>query len=233
MEAYKSALASVGDDFYNMNAPCWASLVSLITEEVLEDAHTSSNQYLDLFHSVGLKPTSRPMKRMARILVKASGTRPDVPFKVNSDLCAFQFKTETVVDISNIMKVIHDTVKKNNGMFFIRNSIQDPITNDYTDIIQYAFVYIPKIGYIAEIQVGHPFVMYTFSRDSLLRDLRLAGQCTKGIVDLWDNDFYDAVKQYILGKSSKTEDEIIKMWPGGTDVHMDNILKCILAKVFA
>lgn len=228
MEAYKAALAKVGDDFSNMSAPVWATLVPLITEEVVQDAHAASLLYTEAFKSKGLRPMSRPVKSIKRVQEKAKGTRPDVPFKVNSDLCAFQFEVYSVNQIPVVMKAIQDVVIEHGGKFFIRNPIQDVESNEFTDIVQYAFVYIPSFGYIAEIQVAHPFVMYTFHRDSILRDMRNAGKSTEGFVDLWDDNFYSDAKNYLLGKSTQTVDQLVAILPE-SDAFKSNLRETVKA----
>lgn len=223
--AYKNTLADVcATSFGDLVAKEWQSLVPLIDEHVLMDAHNAGTIYSELFSECGLTPIQRPLKTMERIAIKASVNRPDVPFKTNSDLCGFRFETTDVYHIKPIMRTIQEAVLNAGGMFFIRNSIESP-TGKVTDIIQYAFAYVSDIGYIAEIQVGHPFAMYTFTRDSLLRDMRLAGQSTTGLVDLWDNDFYGTVKDKIL--NSSTEVDVFSLWQ--SDIEPMSIgLQCIL-----
>ena len=233
MDKYKSTLMNVvGDNFSDMTDPVWQTLTPLITTGVLEDAHASGQLYAAAFKQQGLTPILRPLKTIERVELKAKNTRPDVPFKVNSDLCAFRFETYSINEISSILQTVSDIVTvEHQGRFFIRNPIQDTSNNEFTDIIQYAFAYVPEFGYISEIQAGHPFAMYTFNRDSMLRDMRNASLSTDGIVDLWDNDFYDHVKNYILGKSTKTIDELYKLWPGGETISMDDDLKFILSNL--
>lgn len=62
------------------------------------------------------------------------------------------------------------------------------------DIVAVMYVYLPDIGYIAELQLGHPFCFYVFRIDSKLRDIRNGDQYT---IDLWDHDFYNTIKAEI------------------------------------
>lgn len=235
VQIYKQALSKViyEDNVFhgNYTSPAWKQLVPLITDDVLVDAHNSQKQYEKLLS--GFDIVSRPMKTMDRIKVKSQGTRDDVPFKVNSDLCAIQIPTYDIYKIRNIMKSISQIVMEEQGSFHIRNSIEDTNGN-IQDIIQYAFVYVPSIGYIIEIQVGHPFAMYTFKVDSKIRDLRLTGGSTDGIVDLWDNGFYDFVKSSILNVSicrKMTMDDFVNVYPTKEEMKNDKELMAILHKV--
>lgn len=231
---YKTTLATTiyqHNGLGNFTSPAWKELVPLISSEVLTDAHNSYRQYEDLFY--GLHEVSRPLKTMKRINIKSQSTREDVPFKVNSDLCAVQFRTYDIKSIKSIMTELQRRIIAEEGIFQIRNSIEDA-NNNFTDIIQYAFAYVPSIGYIIEIQVGHPFAMYTFKVDSLIRDKRIDGISLEGIVDLWDNGFYDYVKSAILSNEmckSITMDDFIKVYPLKEDIKNDVELMKILHKV--
>lgn len=211
-EQYKEALAKVcSAHFGDLNHSEWKTIVPLINTEVLQDAHKAGTMYGDLLTVSDFEVVERPCKSMTRIIRKASIPRDDIPFKVNSDLCAFQVITRDVKKIKIIMDTIQNNVQKAGGMFFIRNSIEDSHSK-LNDIIQYAFAYVPTIGYIAEIQVGHPFAMYTFKRDSIIRDMRDANQSTENIVDLWDNNLYSVVKAKILQPTKVYDINIMSLW---------------------
>jgi hypothetical protein len=234
---YKNKLADivVNGSFTNLVADEWKDLVPLINQDVLDAAHQSAEQYRKVFNISMCQ--SRPVKTMKRITIKASATRPDVPFKVNSDLVGFRFPLNDIKDIKRVMNTLRERVTaEEGGVFFIRNSIEDD-TGVLTDIIQYAFAYIPQLGYVVEIQVGHPFAMYTFSVDSLIRDKRLLGESTEDIVDLWDDDFYSFVKELVLKHShSITMSDVLAKWPGKdgqvpdqelTDILVDVVARCV------
>lgn len=211
-QQYKTSLAEVcSAHFGDLNASDWKTLVPLICEDVLKDAHDKAIMYHGLLTVPDFELIQRPCKRMTRIVKKASIPRVDIPFKVNSDLCAFQIPTTDLTNIDTIMETIEKNIKEAGGMFFIRNSIKNSDGN-FADIIQFAFAYVPAIGYIAEIQVGHPFAMYTFKRDSLIRDMRDANLSTDNIVDLWDNDLYSRVKAKILEPGSGDVLDIMSLW---------------------
>jgi hypothetical protein len=224
---YRTTLASIcNTSFGNLVAEEWLKLVPLINEEVLQEAYQAGTVYSELFSKQGLKPFQRPKKKMSRITIKSSVKRPDVPFKTNSDLCAFRFVTYDVSKIKQTMSLIEDSIKQAGGLFFIRNSIETD--GKLNDIVQFAFVFMPEIGYIAEIQVGHPFAMCTFHRDSAIRDKKIAGESTDDIVDLWDNNFYGHVKAKILDPSLDLD--VLTFWPSKT-VPIDEELKSILARI--
>jgi hypothetical protein len=231
---YKDALSKViyqHNVFQEYTSPEWKTLVPMISEELLLDAHSSQKQYEDML--CGFDPIPRPIKTMNRINIKSQGTRDDVPFKVNSDLCAVQIPTYDIYNIKHIMKDIRHIVLEEGGLFHIRNSIEDTNGN-MQDIIQYAFAYLPSIGYIIEIQVGHPFAMYTFKVDSIIRDKRLEGSSTSDIVDLWDNGFYSFVKSVILNNNigrKVTEDDFIQIYPTKEEFKNDTVLMNILHKI--
>lgn len=211
-EQYKEALAKVCQlHFGDLNATAWNGLVPLISEEVLQNAHESAALYKNIITVPGTQLNMRPCKTMKRLLKKASIVRQGVPFKVNSDLCAVQLVTEDIHTIKSVMQTIEANVGKAGGVFFIRNSIEDD-NGTLLDIIQYAFAYVPAIGYIVEIQVGHPFAMYTFKRDSLIRDMRDANESTEKIVDLWDNNLYGLIKAKILQPAEGDDINVMSLW---------------------
>ena len=67
----------------------------------------------------------------------------------------------------------------------------------FTDITQYLYVFIEKVGYPIEVQIGHEFASHTFKIDSALRDNPNCGK-----VDLWSKNFYGDVKNLILAKAN-------------------------------
>jgi hypothetical protein len=125
---------------------------------------------------------SRSAKKISRIHIKKTGSQPDIAYKVNSDFSAFRIQVEPA-QIAHTMKLVQEVTERAGGRLFIRN----PIEKDgvLQDIVQYAFAYIPEIGYVTEFQVGHPFASYTFTLDSLIRDRKLAKQPFDDVVDLW------------------------------------------------
>lgn len=231
VHAYKQLLSSAvfeKEAFQDVNHPVWKELVSLITGEVLSCAHEASAMYVKLFD--GFPVQSRPLKTMSRILVKSQATRPDVPFKVNSDLSAVRIPTYNIHEIKTIMLELQKRITNAGGSFYIRNAIEDS-EGKPADIVQYAFAFVPVIGYVVEIQVGHPFAIHTFTIDSIIRDKRLNGESLDGIVDLWDNDFYTFVKSVIISGTHTSIDDFIKQYPLGDKLQDDTVLVEILQNI--
>jgi hypothetical protein len=100
-------------------------------------------------------------------------------------------------------------IKEGNQFYLLRNS--DNIDSKYKDIVVYAFGYHPNYKYIMEFQIGHEFASYVFARDSYLRDNKNAE-----LVDLWKNNFYEKVKNKILGIDTKVNlfDELNNLYNG-------------------
>lgn len=144
---------------------------------------------------------------MKRIEIKKLGTQADISFKVNSDFCAFRIPSEPN-NIKNVVEKIQEITIKNNGIFFIRNSIEN--NGQINDIVQYVFVYIPEFKYIIEFQIGHCFAFYTFTQDSLIRDLKSENKPINDCIDLWFHEentpwtdcFYMKMKNKILNFDS-------------------------------
>lgn len=165
-----------------MRDPIWKELTPLITQEVLDDAYAFLPKIKELFIDLNLLPRSN--KTMKRIEIKKLGTQVDISFKVNSDFCAFRIPSEPK-SIKDVVEKIQEITMKNNGFSFIRNSIEE--NGKVNDIVQFVFVYIPKFKYIIEFQVGHFFAFYTFTQDSLIRDLKNEGKPITDCIDLWSH----------------------------------------------
>lgn len=188
---YKNFLNEIIQDngLNNLEHKSWNKLFEHITQDVLNDAHSKSDEVINLYKP--LKIISRKCKKIERIRDKNKEQKYCKSFKVNSDFLAFRVKVSEITNIPAVTDYIVKTTKKHGGISFIRNGIIDEVSN-MTDIIQYVFIYIPSIGYIMEFQIGHPFAMYVFTNDSLIRDGNTS------VVDLWDNNFYTNVVKYIL-----------------------------------
>jgi len=87
-----------------------------------------------------------------------------------------------------LVKILWLIIKKN-----------DP-KSKYKDIVSFSYGYHPKYKYIIEFQIGHPFAFYVFTRDSYLRDNK-----NSDLVDLWDNNFYQKVKNKLLGNNTDVD----------------------------
>lgn len=195
---YKKALESaVNNDLGRWDAPSWRELYPLITKQVLEDAFTQAPIVKKLLTSLKLHVISRPQKSIKRVLKKQEGQRPGIGFKVNSDFAAFRVFLKDVNQIDSVIDEIASEVTSRGGKAHIRGKIRDG-EGKLNDVVNYIYIYLPEVGYIAEIQVGHEFAAFTFERDSYLRD---HPEDRKNLIDLWDNDFYSTVKTAILAKA--------------------------------
>jgi predicted protein tyrosine phosphatase len=190
----------------------WKTLVPLISSDVLKDAHRQIGAIQALFKELGPKLLARREKTAERIATKKQGSQPDIAFKVNCDLTAFRLHVHPS-DITSTVERVAELVSENHGVIYVRNSI---ITENgkLSDIVQYVYVYLPAIGYVTELQIGHEFASWTFTRDSARRDLRLAGKEVGELVNFWTHApdtpwtdcFYVKMRAKILDPSSSTFD---------------------------
>lgn len=195
MQPYTQYLKSITDIiFRDHNNEFYNELTNLINQDVLnnttdamESFRTDFNNYTNCKYSL----KSRSQKTMNRINIKKLNNKSDINFKTNSDLCAFTINCE-INDIKNVIDTLDNFTKLNNGFGYLRNDI---FSESNRDIIAYYFLYIPKYNYIFEFQVGHKFASYVFARDSYLRD---KPHMRNTIVDLWQNDFYNHVKNTLI-----------------------------------
>jgi hypothetical protein len=86
------------------------------------------------------------------------------------------------------------------------------------------------VGSPIEFQIGHEFASHTFSIDSALRDDPNCGK-----IDLWKNNFYNDVKDYLLNKAntrqpapkSTLQAKAEQMHDGNVPQDLQNILNII------
>jgi hypothetical protein len=188
----------------------WRALDNLLTCNVLQAAATAGRDwYMRCFKSAGLvfaSLTPRPVKKRQRVLKKIEEAkrnkqnhdeRVDTEFKPHSDLCAFVVREKDPSKILPTAKRIVEAVEACGGGGYVRSrwgSVPGP------DIVEYVFLYHKDAGFIAEVQVAHPFAAYTFHLDSAQRDMKNAGRTeeAEGMLDLWKNSFYEDVKAQLL-----------------------------------
>ena len=163
-----------------------------ITESILNDAYSKinivSSKLNFLLNDIKdfYELEVRTCKKINRIHDKIKNIKNDIYFKVNSDFIGFRIKCA----IHDIYKIINK-LETNFNFFFERNKII--IGNKFTDIITYCYAYDYNTKYIIELQIGHPFGMYVFARDSYIRD-----NPNSNCIDLWNNNFYVNVRKKIL-----------------------------------
>lgn len=200
MNLISDIISSVGlNPHHNM----WLVAVDSLTQSVLDDAYSKTDTLRQVLSKLG-EITTRSCKTMKRVAEKQTDCK-NFPFKVVCDLTAVRVSCP-VEEIKTKLEILSDIVRDNEGFIFVR----DPLFIDggvYRDIIQYVYIYIPEIGYITEVQIGHPMAMLTFSLDSKKRSWISSNKEGKypGI-DLWHDGFYDKFKCYLLAKANRIKD---------------------------
>lgn len=199
-QTYLSYLSTgVKEYLCNPTSSFWKELLSYITPDIPHDAHLKSTEMTRFLLDIGFYSTNRSEKSYKRILGKSSFNKSDAAFKALSDLIGHRLKVQSPSEITKIIEIIKSAVESVGGCCHLRNSITGDDGN-ITDIVAYMFVYLPSIGHIAELQIGHPFAAYTFEMDSLIRDQKFG----HNIFDFWSipsdrkNCFYIEVKNKIL-----------------------------------
>lgn len=210
----------------------WLTLANLITPEVIESTIPLLGSFPQLF--AGLEILARPPKNLERIKKKITEQPPTSKnyFKAVSELLAGRILCE-VHEIASKCEAIEEVVKKEGGIFYYRTfnpgeSKSYIKEGKYVDIIQFVYVYLPKVDHIIEFQVGHPFAALTFTIDSALRDGK------EGYVDLWTDGFYGEVKTEILKKANGGEAQTNELFVKAKNIHKGEIpeaLEAILDKI--
>lgn len=204
----------------------WRQAWKGINQEVLNDAFAQHGIVCTLFADIG-EITQRNCKSLARVekkMAEQAQGRENF-FKVVSDFVAVRVPCE-LSEIQEKIDRIREVVFANSGEIHIRGlSKALPhgffIAPDkkYADITQCVYVFLEKVGYPIEFQIGHKFASYAFTIDSALRD---NPEC--GSVDLWKNGFYFDVRKYILSRANggviESKDAI---YAKAADLHPDGI----------
>lgn len=221
MEAYLTQLKKVVSDTiatdtkigheFDPSHEEWKSLLPLVSQKVLDASiHLSSDIRLNLEAILTISPEARPVKSYQRFYTKAFVKPPTFTpaFKAVCDFVAYRI-TCSLFEIPTVVDILKQWVFQNEGKWFERTPTVYQPDGSFADLIQYFYVYLPKVG-IIEFQIGHPFAMYTFKTDSYLRE---NPTCTEA-VDLWQNDFYAQTKQTILDKhnSSKIYKKLLNLF---------------------
>jgi hypothetical protein len=201
------ALQNIGNPIH----VSWNELLPLVTPNIPIAAHAKSELLTQLLWEIGITPIIRPVKSYERFLAKASIKRPDATFKALSDMLACRIIIQEPSKIMGTVNTIKDLVESAGGVCHLRNSIID--TNGTPiDIVAYLFVFLPNIGHIAELQIGHSFAAYTFEMDSLIRDQKTNAD----VFDFWitppeggSSCFYVEMRSKIL---NGTMDNVEKLW---------------------
>lgn len=182
----------------------WKDIGEMATQNVLNDAFAQHERVRSIFADIG-EIVQRNCKSIARVEQKMTEQAPgrENYFKVVSDFVAVRVPCE-VNEIPGKIDRIRERVQANNGQMHVRgSSAERPYgfcmapNKKYTDITQYVYVFMERVGYPIEFQIGHKFASHTFTIDSALRDNKECGK-----VDLWNQDFYSDVKKFLLDKAN-------------------------------
>ena len=135
-------------------------------------------------------------------------------FKVVSDFMAGRVHCK-VSEIEDTVNKFKKLAIENDGWCVVRGDGNDTYgahkkNGEFKDIVQYLFVYLPKMGHVTEIQVGHEFTSLTFTIDSFLRDNKDKISADQLPVKIWGDknkgtNLYDTVKNYLLLQSQDPE----------------------------
>ena len=221
----------------NWRSESWKKPWGIINQDVLTDAFEKHDLIRSIFQEIG-EIIPRNCKSISRVEKKMTEqpTGKENYFKVVSDLVAARVHCN-INEIQTKIDRIREIVLANDGQIHIRGSSNERpygffMNSDkkYTDITQYIYIFLEKVGYPLEIQIGHEFASHTFTIDSALRDNPHCGK-----VDLWSKSFYGMVKKYILDKANDqdpgSKDEINAVC---VEIHKGNVpseLQQILDKI--
>lgn len=176
----------------------WKEITESVTQVDLDLAHSKAGIVKERLVALGITSERNP-KTLERVKAKILECEKDGNyFRVVSDLMAFRVNC-SVGEIDEKLALIE---KLENCTFLVRSSIQITCSfkeykREYSDIVQYVYLYFEDVGFIAELQIGHPFAMYSFEVYSRIRD---GGQG----VDLWTDGFYTQVRDHILDTVNRT-----------------------------
>lgn len=191
----------------NWRSENWKTPWSKINQEVLTDAFEKHGLVRTIFLDIG-EIIPRNCKSISRVEKKMTEQTPgrENYFKVVSDFVAVRVHCN-INDIQTKIDRIRKIVLENGGQIHIRGSSNERpygffmnADKKYTDITQYVYIFLEKVGYPIEFQIGHEFASHTFTIDSALRDNPSCGK-----VDLWSKNFYGDVKNYILDNANGIE----------------------------
>jgi hypothetical protein len=207
LSIYKERLSSTVKELTlhesKWNAEGWKKAWIGIDQRVLNDAFDQHGLVRSIFSGLG-EISTRPCKSAARVEKKMTEQAPGREnfFKVVSDFVAVRVHCE-VNEIQGKIDRIREIVLADGQVHVRGSSAERPYgffmapDKKYTDITQYVYVFLERVGYPIEFQIGHKFASHTFAIDSALRDSKECGK-----VDLWCKNFYSDVKKHILDKSN-------------------------------
>lgn len=193
-----SANPSLLTDVQSWDDPQWELLSGLISTSDLDSSVVASRKMEEFLRSIfadgtiTMKPKKKTLERFA---IKRQRTTYGGRFKAVSDLVAARIECD-LHQIRMILRRLEDAVA-GSGLYVCRNPIFDG--HRMTDIVAFVFIWLPEIGFVTEIQVGHALALNTFHLDSALRD---NPDC--GYVNLWKEDYYERVRAVLLAEVNDT-----------------------------
>lgn len=171
------------------------NLFNFVDQKVLDDAYEQTLLFSKILNNNDIEHEIKPPKRLERVIQKHNNPNS---FKVISDFCGIRIMTKDLNYIQNYYEKLETVVHSLNGQIFLKNEI------DNTDIIYFAYFYIPEYGYIFEVQIGHPFALYVFKRDSYLRDNK-----DSNLIDFWNFGFYNFIKNKLINRNINSNDILL------------------------
>lgn len=146
----------------------WKQVWSKINQDVLTDAFEKYALVRSIFSDLG-ELTFRKCKSFSRVEKKViEQLSKENYFEVVCDFIAVRIHCN-LNEIQEKIDRIRDIVLVNKVQMHIKGSSNDcpygfftSPRKEYRDITQYVFVFLEKVGYPIEFQIGHEFASHTF-----------------------------------------------------------------------
>ena len=202
---------------------CWSEVYANVDQAALKDAHQKMSAFSSICNDYGITIIPRNEKTKKRVDEKNDFA--NMPknieraghvdhFKVVSDFMAGRVHCK-VTEIEDTVNKFKKLASENDGWCVVRGDGNDTYgahkkNGEFKNIVQYLFVYLPKMGHVTEIQIGHEFTGLTFTIDSFLRDNKDKFSADQLPVKIWGDitkgtNLYDTVKNYLLLQSQDPE----------------------------
>ena len=174
-----------------------------ITRAVVNDAHQfEADMVKSIAELTGREVFGRPAaKSLTRVHEKQyAGTG----FYALNDVMACRVLIPGVSHVGRDIEVmvrLLDRALRGDGCKILDRHTMDGTHYDGTrpikDIVAYLQIFVPHLGHVMEIQVLHPFAAVQLARNALIE--RTDPRREEGYIDLWDEWFYEDVKEMLLG----------------------------------
>lgn len=196
----------------NWKNPEWKVVSEKVTQEVLDDAFAHGKVLAEVLSTAGGELRLRNCKTIERVGDKQKQIVSE-PIKHVNDFVAARIICP-VKDIPQAVDAIRKMVLEEKGQIYVRGENENKPYgfckdgDQFKDITQYVYIFLERIGHIAEVQIGEEFAAHTFTIDS-------ARRTQPKLVSLWNKDFYDTFKQHLLdkanGKATGAKETIINL----------------------